>query len=328
MIPIKVYRELPSRYKTVEWKIHNVCNFDCSFCDPLNKDGKERWHDLSTYTKFIKILDQQAKDEGQFIWFQITGGEPTLYPDLFKFLEFIKSTGNKVALLTNASRTLRYWKEFSSKELADIVFFTHHTEQTENEKSMIEIANLFHEKSTDIRINVTAPANIFDEGFRRYNSILENTGSICSLKPIFMPSYSTGSRQLTNYTPEQKEILIKNFSKPGMLRDTKIIKKLHDTEHFGTKMILEYKDGTKKIKSVFELVGEKENKFKGWNCSIGKNLITIQGDIIYRGVCREGGIMGSIYDEDFEFTEKSVKCGSESCTCLMDLQEPRESISG
>lgn len=324
VIPIRMERAIPRKYKTVEWKLHNVCNYDCSFCGDENKIGDQRWHDIEVYKNVVKKLMTQAEKENKFIWFQLTGGEPTLYPKLLELLEFIKANGHKVAMISNGSRTIRYWKEFAEKKVLDILFLTHHTEQDDDETHTIKVANLFHETTTDVRIQVTAPTHLLDEAFRRHTQILENTGAISSLKAIFY--YTNGSfspRELAKYSKEQTELLLQNISKPGKLRSTKTMAMMPISAHYGTKMSVEFSDGSFKDRSVYELVEKHENSFTGWSCSIGRDLITIQHELIYRGVCRVGGIIGNINDEDFGFVNDNVRCTAKWCTCLMDLQEPK-----
>lgn len=321
-IPIRMHRALPSKYKTVEWKIHNVCNYNCSFCHVSNKAGDQYWFPLEKYKDFAQRIMLQAEEEGKFIWFQITGGEPTLYPRLIELLEFIKASGHKVAILTNGSRTIRYWSELAEKNIPDILFLTHHTEQSENENHMLDVVSVFQNTSVDIRINVTAPKPIFDEGLRRHLRFVEETGGISTLKPIFSEAAST-DRLLSDYTPEQLKILLENSSRRGKLYNSRNIVPLLPHEHFGTKMHVKFNDNTSREISVFELASRSMNNFKGWQCSIGMDMITIQHDIIYRGVCRMGGIMGTIDDVDFKFSSEPIVCKSSRCTCLMDLQEPR-----
>ena len=324
VIPIKMERAIPRKYKTVEWKIHNVCNFDCSFCGDENKTGTERWHTIDKYKAVSKKLMVQAEKENKFIWFQITGGEPTLYPKLPELLSFIRENGHKVAMISNGSRTLRWWKELAEMNVLDILFLTHHTEQDKDEQHTIDVANIFHDTATDVRIQVTAPIALLEEGNRRHQLFLENTGAISSLKAIFY--YTNGSfspREIAQYTPEQTKLLLENISRPGKLRSTKKMAFMPMNSQYGTKMSVEYEDGSSNTLSVYELVEHKMNNYNGWKCSIGRDLITIQHELIYRGVCRVGGIIGNINDEDFGFVNDDVTCTARWCTCLMDLQEPR-----
>jgi len=324
IFPIKMERAISRRYKVVEWKLHNVCNFDCSFCGDENKIGDQRWHDISVYKNVVKKLMGQAEKENKFIWFQLTGGEPTLYPKLVELLSYIKENGHRVAIISNGSRTIRYWKELADMNVLDILFLTHHTEQDKDEQHTIDVANIFHDTTTDVRIQVTAPIALLEEGNRRHQLFLENTGAISSLKAIFY--YTNGSfspREIAQYTPEQTKLLLENISRPGKLRSSKKMAFIPMTSQFGTKMSIEYNDGSSNTMSVYELVERKLNNYNGWQCSIGRDLITIQHELIYRGVCRIGGIIGNINDEDFGFVNDDVTCTARWCTCLMDLQEPR-----
>jgi organic radical activating enzyme len=324
IFPIRTIRTMPRAYKTVEWKLHNVCNYDCSFCGDENKIGNEKWHDISVYKNVVKKLMAQAEKENKFIWFQLTGGEPTLYPKLFELLSYIKENGHRVSMISNGSRTIRYWKELAEKQILDLLHLTHHTEQDKDENHSIEIANLFHSTTTEVRVQVTAPIQFFDEAVRRQNQIIEQTGAISSLKPIFY--YTNGSfspRELARYSEEQTRALLNNISKVGKFRSTKIMAKLPMGANHGTPMTIEYSDGVRRIYSVYELVDRKLNCYTGWECSIGIDLITIQHELIYRGVCRMGGIIGNINDEDFGFVSDGVMCKAKWCSCLMDIQESK-----
>lgn len=320
--PVRMFRVLPSKYKTVEWKLHNTCNYDCSFCHISNKSGTEKWLPVSEYIGFAKILMRQAEEEGKFIWFQLTGGEPTLYPELSDLLDFIKQNGHKVVILTNGSRTPRYWQEISERGLIDILILTHHTEQTPDENKTLDVISLFHNTSTDVRINVTAPLDLFDEGVRRFNTFVERTGAIVTLKPILGAESST-QRALISYTTEQLAVISKSTSIKGRLYSERDFKPLSPEEHFGTKMSLELSDGQIQQVSVYDVVSKNINNFQGWQCSVGRDLITIQHESVYRAVCRMGGTMGAINDTDFKFSNTDVMCTATKCTCLMDLQEPR-----
>ena len=52
IIPIKMERAIPAKYKTVEWKLHNVCNYDCSFAGTKIKLEIRG----GTTSKFISML--------------------------------------------------------------------------------------------------------------------------------------------------------------------------------------------------------------------------------------------------------------------------------
>jgi len=83
------------------------CNFRCGFChNPELVVGFDNFKDMNV-EKVIKQLKSKKK------WIDgicITGGEPTLYPDLYKFIYELKKEGFLIKLDTNGtnSETLQY----------------------------------------------------------------------------------------------------------------------------------------------------------------------------------------------------------------------------
>lgn len=74
------------------------CNMHCPFCH--NKDLVINADTLKPYTE-AEILDFLNKRRTILEGICITGGEPTLQPDLIKFIEKLKSLGYKIKLDTN-----------------------------------------------------------------------------------------------------------------------------------------------------------------------------------------------------------------------------------
>ena len=74
------------------------CNYDCFFCHNRQLlDGSHQVLETGTVMDFLR------KRVGQLDGVVLTGGEPTLQPDLLTFIEEIKEFGYKVKLDTNGS---------------------------------------------------------------------------------------------------------------------------------------------------------------------------------------------------------------------------------
>jgi len=74
------------------------CNYDCFYCHNRQLlDGTHREIDTAT------VLDFLSKRVGQLDGVVLTGGEPTLQPDLLSFIRAIKTIGYKVKLDTNGA---------------------------------------------------------------------------------------------------------------------------------------------------------------------------------------------------------------------------------
>ena len=175
VIPIKLERaNNPRTTRIVEWRLSNVCNFDCSFCPSIFKDGSKRFLDYEVYTSTI---DRLIKDDPtKTVWFQFTGGEPTLYPQLIELLKYIKDRGGYTSMISNGSRTIRWWKELAEANVLDRLYISHHTEQGAKVEHTIEVNNLMQATNTLVSVFVTAQANpaLFASALDAHNEILKN----------------------------------------------------------------------------------------------------------------------------------------------------------
>ena len=89
--PIHVKRSVPQPFKVINWKLHNVCNYSCSFCGKGNNSGNERWFTLEKYKSIVDKIAEACVGTPFYIVY--TGGEPTLYPELMELLHYSKSKG-------------------------------------------------------------------------------------------------------------------------------------------------------------------------------------------------------------------------------------------
>ncbi len=88
-------------------------------------------------------------------------------------------------------------------------------------------------------------------------------------------------------------------------------------------MIFVDQSGKSRRVNLNKMVWNKKNCFKNWNCYSGLQTLVIdfEGDI-YRGWCKEGGKIGSIY-HDFKFPTQPIKCQKEFCDCKFDFQSEK-----
>ncbi|MFP4118011.1 MAG: radical SAM protein [Candidatus Woesearchaeota archaeon] len=71
------------------------CNQDCMFCS-LPKKGE-----YLSYEDLKKKIDRYHKESYDQV--TLTGGEPTLHPDLLRTIRYVKSKGMEVRMITNGS---------------------------------------------------------------------------------------------------------------------------------------------------------------------------------------------------------------------------------
>ena len=90
------------------------CNYDCFYCH--NREILDGSRLIDTQ----EVLDFVRKRAGLIDGFVISGGEPTMQPDLIDFIKLIKSLGYKVKLDTNGS-DYRTVKEVIEDKLIDYI---------------------------------------------------------------------------------------------------------------------------------------------------------------------------------------------------------------
>jgi len=77
------------------------CSFRCPFCHNPELVNLRLAHDEKSEKEFFEFL---KKRKGKIEGVCITGGEPTIQPDLVDFIKKIKKLGFKIKLDTNGSR--------------------------------------------------------------------------------------------------------------------------------------------------------------------------------------------------------------------------------
>jgi organic radical activating enzyme len=326
VIPIKLERLVhPRTTKVVEWRLSNVCNFNCSFCPSEFKDGSKRPLELERYKQIVDNLINQSNQKS--IWFQFSGGEPSLYPKIVDLLTYIKSKGGYTSMISNGSRTTRFWTELAEKNVLDRLFLSYHPEQENSPDHVIEVNEIMQRTGTLVTIFVTTQTDpaLFQKAVDGHNKILKEATAISTLKVI------GDSNTMQPYTDEQLSIIQKNLyirSPKWKTQPKEKFDSISKIPWYDSEMVLEYSDGSKKNGRAQTLIDHKLNRFKNWECDIGKDLMIIEIDEIFRGVCRQGDRIFNILDENITWKTDSVICQKEECNCGIDIQEPKRNVSG
>src|SRR6056297_2904141 len=138
----------------VDWMLGNRCNFACDYCPKSLHDGSIPWIGLDDAKDFLRqVHDHYMTGLGQDVWLQLTGGEPTQYPRFFDLCEAAHGFGMKVAVISNGSRTERFW-ERASTVLASVIL-TYHDLQVTHETFLTTVRTLTR-NNVPLHINVTA----------------------------------------------------------------------------------------------------------------------------------------------------------------------------
>jgi hypothetical protein len=304
-IPIALEHGRPERahITVIDWALGNRCNFACSYCPPVLHDGSLGWPSIETAMSFVERAIAHYRSSGRRLFFQLSGGEPTVYSHLQELCEFIKANDAAVGLISNGSRTERWWS--NSRHLFDQVVLTHHVEFIDIDH-FIAVAQLLSE-SVRVHVNITMLSERFDECYQRGLVIEERCPNVSvSLKPLLV---NFGSR-LYDYTAEQ---LLQ-------LRERRRIPSTAQSPAFRGNMIQVFSNEERVDVRASEMVVRKENNWRGWLCHAGEELlhVSFRGEV-FRATCKEGGLLGNIVDPMMVFPSAPIICTKPSCHCLTDI---------
>lgn len=304
-------KEDNANWFVVNWCLGNTCNFSCSYCPEALHDGSKYWPSPEVIQNFILKVKEAHPDKK--LYFEFTGGEVTLYKHFIKICQFCTDMGVKVGLITNGSRTLRWWEE--NKKYFDHVCVSFHPEFAD-EKHFIDVVKILHD---DVRthVNIMMSPEKFDYCYAVANKI-KNLGNLSmALQPLIHDFGDT----LYNYNDFQKKI----FDKQHDLI-TKHIKFTKSFDYYRGAMKMVDAEGNGKVSSAHRFISDKTNDWSGWKCYAGvEQLIVDMDGSIYRGWCREGGRIGNINDEDLALPNAPVLCTKTMCHCNFDIMSTKES---
>jgi organic radical activating enzyme len=319
--PVSIKNTQPTETIEIRWCPTNKCNFSCWYCFPNSNTGTHGApNDLNLITKHFKhIFDSYktylGKDKFHFV---ITGGEPTLWSDFGKFLKDIKQDNIYLTVISNASRTLRWWKEYG--KFIDNATLSYHISQADIDHH-IEVADELYSQGIKVTVLVLMDPNRWEDCVNAISYM-----KLHSKHRWFIEAKHITDVDSINYTNEQQSFLKKEIKQlPSPIWFVKNIKLLTNGTIRKYRSIADMADGTKlKATSATYLAHEYTN-FKDWECSIGQEAIYINWDGTVSGSCGQplfGSNYYNILDNSFidEFVPNYTKtvCGSTMCSCLPD----------
>lgn len=303
--PLLVRHAKPEHADTVlvDWMLGNRCNFACSYCPAKLHDGSIKWQDKARISLMMRRLaEHYQKGMGQNLWLQFTGGEPTLHPNLRDILDEASGLGFSISLISNGSRTLRFWESIT--RYLDAIVLTYHLEFVDHfhfVKLVTKLANVM-----PVHVNVTALPERFDEAYGRSAEIAERFPDV---SVSFKPLREDFGDKLYPYTPEQIARLKTRLSKIN--RASSSVPR--------SVVVREFSDGSYDVRRPNDLIVAGQNRWQGMICSAGLESLRIDGNgQVTRAVCGMGGPLGQL-GEKFDLPVSPIRCSKESCGCISDI---------
>jgi len=306
----------------LQYQFTNTCNYSCWYCWPESHSGSHRWPDLDLIKRNLGHLIEHYRLNGKTkIVINLTGGEPTLWPDLSKFVKFFYEKYDcKFSLITNASRTLSWWETYGK-------YFDRITISVHNEKCDIDHINRVADCVYKQNVIVEAQVLMDPKSWNKCIGIIDQLKHskykwMISVKEILLEN------QLI-YNEDQKKFLSQSVKrKPSFFYhlfnnklDNKRFTVTHDT---GIVERIDYNT----------IIVNDWNHFKGWECNLGVDSIFIDftgkisgtcGEFLY-GETNHYNLHDSDFSEKFKPSIKPVTCTKEGCYCSPEVNLKKKKI--
>ena len=304
MIPIKIIS--PKKLKVI-WQITTACTYKCSYCPTELNQGKSHQINLDELQTFLdKIKDRNPV-------FSFTGGEPTVHPQYLDILRELKKRNFSVISDSNLSRTVRFYEE--ATQLVDNWNVTLHP--SEHTLDLDKIKAISHSSYAVVYL-MADPRHweLSMSWFEELKKILRI--KIIILKPL--NNWSNSGWFYHDYTQEQLDFYentapILNFTQEEVKQG--LIKYSWLQDQGSTIM---WNDGSVDKLDPDQLMKNDLNKFQGWDCEVGSEVIVINPTSnISLGTCGTRHL-GNWNNFTIDMLEQSFLCPREYCHCGTDIK--------
>lgn len=289
-------------WKIFTWVLGNTCNYACSYCpDNLHNNT----HPFPKLDIAIDIFEKFRGDKKNKVYYEIVGGEPTLWPKLNEYISHISDENTFIEVNTNGSRTERYWRSFNSK--VDFFYISFHPEYADPKQFTKTLEAL----NNRYRVHVTfllIPE--YYEKCKLYHDYLLYERLDLNINITITTVRKNFSSEHVELTNEMKEFLhIKRENRSSPIPDEA------PKDLFLNNKRLNWR----------KFQSNRLNNFKGMKCNIANErlFISVDGNIYYAS-CQEGGVVGNVYSGVYNFENKKIICSKDYCGCKFDALASKE----
>ena len=304
----------------IEWNIGNTCTYACHYCDPDLHDGSKPWVGFEQTKPFIDRVQEFAnQNDKQWIYWQFSGGEPTVYKDFLKLTEYISSKENNVcSVVSNGSRSLRYW-ETAAPSLMFATLSVHLAYA--DIEHIRDVADLLTDLDVIVNVHVMMDPERWDEGEIAIDRLSNSRRSEWAIKTGGLTYRTRDFDDLRDQPYPYTEKQLK-FLGNGIKRSQIIVRKDFPFPNLRRKMVA-IADGQTTDFDAAKAVINDQSRWSGYHCNIGIDRIYIDNDgsLKLGSGCRmdSEGFTGKKFYEDFRFPTNSIICNQERCSCLSDV---------
>ena len=336
----------------VIWDLGRRCTYSCSYCSP-NRNNKhsplvkldELKKNIDSLTEYIDLMGMVRTDVVHTT-LSFTGGEPTIHPDFFKFLEYIKKEYPQYAtsITTNGvfggkilDKCLKY---------TDTGTISYHAEGTSEEKDLVlkNIRVLCKQKT--YKVNVMFHKDYFDECVELCNTLRKEK---IPFVPRIIGDQADDKKGIERgwvhvYTDEQMA-WFKNFWKKPAAKP--IDKNKGSQKELGRPCCGNRRFDIEQDGAMTSTKFLSDTNFHGWNCLVNWYFLYINQEFDYIwshqtcGVNLKGDVapLGKLSEFDqindelskYIFEDQAmplIRCPKKFCGCGMCITKANDDIGG
>ena len=250
--------------------------------------------------------------------YNLFGGEPTLWKWFSELCMYIKRTDKNsvIQVLTNGSRTIRWWKKYSPY-MDDIVISHHHL--LSDPDHVINVVNECYPYSR-VSVQVLMDIASFDKCRDHFNYMMVNLPGIAiSAKK---GETNLGSKEWMPYTLEQNTWFQESLKQS---RENSTLQAAHTKlNKMPFSRSFQASDGNSEWAiSNKELIFNDLNHFKDWKCNIGMDKISIKsnGMINPGSACYPEWSIGNYkLKTEIKWPINPITCKYDTCYCGADIE--------
>ena len=316
-IPIKIVSTTDASILQIRFFPTDICNFNCSYCFPGSHDEKYRYpKDVGrVVTNFRKLFNMYTEQLGKtkFHLLIAGGGEPTMWPSLEQFCKEIKESHNVyITIVTNGSRTSRWWNENSA--YFDDAVLSCHSEFVDIDH-YIAVGDLLF--AAGLKVTALMVMNAL-----KWDQCIEYIGRMQSSQyPWYIepkPVVDAPGQGTDVYTQKQLDYI--NSGLKRIPDSAWIFKRLHDIKTHES--VILFNNNTAMAARPAEIITNGWNRFKGWSCNIGTEALSINasGEVLASCQLKVFDQPLNVFDEIFNINSvpKQITCVLTECNCQPD----------
>lgn len=334
MKPIQIINNDYTDRLHIGFVIGTTCNFKCHYCFEGCNDGKYRFPtDLNLIKKNLEYVINlyRKKLNKKHVRIHITGGEPTLWPDLGEFVEyFSKQVNCKISLSTNGTRTLRFWKEYGG--YFDDIGISIHNERIDP-YHIINVMDEIYNTHPGVLVNGTVLMDPYNwDRCVEIADILNThpTPWLLKVRPVLFDG------EMKNFTTEQLDYMRQKVTKTPPEDRVSLYKELGTIQSNKPNIIVKTDTDEEIEYNTFNFLENNWQHFEGWQCNLGIDRFAIERDGSIQGACGMKTLFKlesafNIYDPELEdkFTADIIKptiCKQAQCLCATDIRMSKQII--